>query len=314
MELYLLSCDTPEKGGGIGKYTLTKQGKLEKQAFYACDRPMYAAETEKGLCVIQRQLCQEDKNGGCFYIDKDLKNALQAESTNGVVPCHLCVDGEDCYVVNYLSGNLVNLGKQIVTHEGKGVNPVRQTEPHTHCVFFSPDKKYVLCCDLGIDTLFCYDRQLNLVSKAKILDGYGIRHAVFSKNGKYIYAISEMIPAVFIFSFEGGRVALKEKFDLPFKNEKADGAAIRLSQDGKKLYLSMRVENALVICDIDDEKIKLIQKVDCGGDSPRDFNIKGEHLVVTNEKSDNVVVYTLKEGVIDKKTDEVKLSKPLCCL
>ncbi len=311
--IYILSCETPEKGGGIYRYSLSDNG-LKKEDYYPCDRPMYAVNTKKGLCVLLRQPFEEDKNGGCFTIDKELKTATEIQSTKGIVPCHLCVEGEDCYITNYLSGNIVHLGKKVVTHEGKGINPIRQDTSHTHCVTFSPNKKYVLCCDLGLDTLFCYDRELSLISKAKIEEGYGLRHAVFSKNGKYIYAISEMVPAVHIFSFEGGRAVLSGKIDIPCAHEKADGAAIRLSKDGKKLYVSLRVENALVVFDVKGEKLELLQKVDCGGDSPRDFNIIEDKLIVTNEKSDNVLIYALKEGLIDKKLSEIKAPKPLCCV
>ncbi len=311
MEVYLLSCETPEKGGGVERYDLTDTG-LQKTGYFPCDRPMYAVKGENGLFVLLRQPFNGTEEGGCFSVDLDLQNPTEILSTDGVVPCHLCVDN-DCYVVNYLSGNLVKLGEKAVTHTGKGVNSLRQDTPHTHQAFFSPDKKYVLCCDLGLDTLFCYDRELHLCSRAKIPDGYGIRHAVFSGDGKYIYAISEMVPAVHIFSFEGGRVALNGKIDIPCERKNADGAAIRLSKDGRKLYLSLRVENALCVYAVEGEKLRLLQKVACGGESPRDFNLVGEYLIVANEKSDNVVVHRLKDGLIGERAFEIKLPKPLCC-
>ncbi len=311
MEFYLLSCETPEKGGGVYRYDLTDTG-LQKIGYFPCDSPMYAVCEKDELFVLLRQPFFEQNAGGCFSIDLDLQNPSEIISTEGVVPCHLCVDGEDCYVVNYLSGNIVNVGKKTIQHEGKGENPNRQDMPHTHQAIFSPDKKYVLCCDLGLDFLFCYDRELNLVSKAKVADGYGIRHAVFSKDGRYIYAISEMTPSVHIFSYEGGRVAFIKKYDVVCERKNADGAAIRLSDDGRKLYLSLRVENALVVCDVDGENLQFLQKVNCGGDSPRDFNLIGEYLIVTNEKSDNSIVYRLKDGLIQEQVFEIKLPNPLC--
>ncbi len=312
MEFYLLSCETPEKGGGVYRYELTDMG-LQKIGYFPCDRPMYAVREKDELFVLLRQPFFGGIFGGCFSIDLELQNQTDIVSTEGVVPCHLCVQDNDCYVVNYLSGNLVHIGKKVVTHQGKGANPVRQDMPHTHQAIFSPDKKYVLCCDLGLDTLFCYDRELNFVSKAKIEEGYGIRHAVFSKDGKYIYAISEMQPAIHIFSFEGGRVAFIKKYDVVCERKNADGAAIRLSDDGKKLYVSLRVENALVVCDVDGENLQFLQKVDCGGDSPRDFNFVDECLIVTNEKSDSSIVYRLKDGLIQEQILKINLPKPLCC-
>ncbi len=313
MELYLLSCAAEEEGGGIGKYTLTN-GKLEKQAFYPCDRPMYAVKEGNALRVLLRQPTKGSDFGSYFSLDLQLKKGTESQSTEGVCPCHLCVDGKDGYVVNYLSGNLVKIGEKVVAHEGKGVNERRQDMPHTHCAFFSPDKQYVLCCDLGVDTLFCYDRGLNPCSKAKIADGYGIRHAVFSADGKYIYAISEMIPALHVFSFTDGEVRLIKKYDIACEVERADGAAIRVSADGKKLYCSLRVENAILVYEAAGENLRFLQKTACGGDSPRDFNIVGDYLIVTNEKSDNVVVYPLIEGLLGEKKGEISIPKPLCCV
>ncbi len=313
MNVYLLSCATKEEGGGIGKYSVT-DGQLKRQAFYSCDRPMYAVKEGERLHVILRQPVEGDEKGRYFSLDLQLEKGTEEVSAEGVCPCHLCVDDGDAYVVNYLSGNIVKVGQKVVAHEGKGVNARRQDMPYTHCAFFSPDKKHVLCCDLGVDTLFCYDRELRLCSAAKIADGYGIRHAVFSKDGKYIYAISEMIPALHIFSFEKGKVSFLKKYEIPCEEERADGAAIRLSADGKKLYCSLRVENALLAYEVEGTALRLLQKKSCGGDSPRDFNLTDEYLFVTNEKSDNVVVYPLEGGLLGEKKGEIQIPKPLCCV
>lgn len=79
------------------------------------------------------------------------------------------------------------------------------------------------------------------------------------------------------------------------KNEKANGAAIRLLDDGKYLYVSLREENALCVYAVNNEKLTFLQTVGCGGDSTRDFDICGNDLIVCNEKSGNVVVYDLQK-------------------
>lgn len=314
MMVFVLSCVEKENGGGIYRYEMTGSGELKQADYYSCDRPMYAANTKNGLCVLLREPFEKDKNGGYFYIDKDLKNPTDIQSTNGVVPCHLAVKGKDCYIANYLSGNIVDNNQKTIIMLARGGNIMCQEASHTHCIVLSPNKKFVLCCNLGLDILYCFNRNLSFISKAKIEGGYGIRHAVFSKDGKYIYAISELIPAVHIFTFDRGKVALKARLDIPCEKENADGAAIRISQDGRKLYLSLRVENAIVVLDVQGENLQILQKVDCGGDSPRDFNVVEDKLIVTNEKSNNVVVYAIKDGLIDKKLSEIKIPKPLCCV
>ncbi len=316
MKAYILSCEEKSLGGEIGKYSLTDNGKLIKELAYPCDRPMYSVMDSGMLWTLLRAPLDSDESG-IFALSSELVPLTEMKGTNGKCACHLCVDGNDSYSVNYLSGNIVKInaeGQKTVTHSGNGINPVRQEMPHTHCAIFSPDRQYVLCCDLGVDTLFCYDRDLNFVSKAKIADGYGIRHAVFSGDGKYVYALSEMKPAIHLFTFNNGNLTFIKNTDIACREEKADGAAIRISRDGKTLYASLRVENALAVYDISTREPRLLQKTDCGGNSPRDFNLTENYLIVTNEKSDNVVVYKLCDRLIGEKTDEIKTPKPLCCV
>lgn len=307
--IYLLSCEKVEKGGGVYAFDLS-DGKLEQRKYFPCDRPMYAVKCEKGLCVLLRQPNENNPFGEYFFIDKDLEKASEAKSTQGVVPCHVCVDGENTYVVNYLSGNVVKNGEKVVRRTGRSVHSTRQTEPHTHFAGKTPDG-YFAVCDLGTDKLAIYDENLNLVSEASAPSGYGIRHLVFSEDGKYIYAVNELVPAVSVFSYRNGKAEPISTTKIPCKKEKANGAAIRLSKDGRTLFVSLREENEICIFDAENERISLRERISCGGDSPRDFDLFDEYLIVCNENSGNVAVY-------DRKTkrylSEVRLLGALCCV
>ena len=111
--IYILSSETIENGGGIYAYGLAENGRLEKRAYFPCDRPMYAVKCEKGLCVLLRQPFEDSENSGYFYIDENLELTTEIKSTQGKCACHLCVDNEDVFVVNYLSGNIVKNGEII---------------------------------------------------------------------------------------------------------------------------------------------------------------------------------------------------------
>ena len=65
---------------------------------------------------------------------------------------------------------------------------------------------------------------------------------------------------------------------------------------------------------VNNEKLTLTQKVDCGGDSPRDFNIFEEYVLCTNEKSNTITVLCLQDNKIVEKVDELSLNAPLCVL
>ena len=309
--IYILSCDTIANKGGIYAYNLTKNGSLKQTGYFPCDRPMYAVKCEKGLCVLLRQPFLNDNFSGYFYIDESLKTATEIKSTQGVVACHLCVDNSDVFIVNYLSGNIVKNGEVITQRKGKSVHTIRQTEPHTHFVDKTPDE-YLAVCDLGTDALAFYDKNLQLISETKVPSGYGIRHLTFAKDGRYIYAVNELVSSISIFSYKGGKAELTNTVKIDCKNEKANGAAIRLSKDGKYLYISLREENVICVYAVNDGELTLLQTIDCGGDSPRDFNIFDNYLICCNENSNNVVVFQLKEGKIEQKLNALTLKKSLC--
>ena len=311
--IYILSCDTIANKGGIYAYNLTKNGSLKQTGYFPCDRPMYAVKCEKGLCVLLRQPFLNDNFSGYFYIDESLKTATEIKSTQGVVACHLCVDNNDVFIVNYLSGNIVKNGEVITQRKGKSVHTIRQTEPHTHFVDKTPDE-YLAVCDLGTDALAFYDKNLQLISETKVPSGYGIRHLTFAKDGRYIYAVNELVPSISIFSYKGGKAELTNTVKIDCKNEKANGAAIRLSKDGKYLYISLREENVICVYEINDENLTLIQTMDCGGDSPRDFNIFGDYLFCANEKSNSITLFRLDNCENADEKEVVMLKNPLCIL
>ena len=311
--IYILSCETIENGGGIYAYDLAGNGTLEKRKYFPCDRPMYAVKCEKGLCVLLRQPFENNNFSGYFYVDERLQNATEIKSAQGVVACHLCVDNDDVYIVNYLSGNIVKNGEVIVRRTGKSTHLTRQTEPHTHFVGKTPDG-YLAVCDLGTDTLAFYTNNLELVSETKVPSGYGIRHLVFSKDGRYIYAVNELVPSVSIFTYQNGKAELFNTVKIACKNEKANGAAIRLSGTGKHLYVSLREENAICVFAVDNEKLTLLQMMDCGGDSPRDFNLFGEYLICTNEKSCDLTLMQVKTGNLELDGFRCSIKAPLCIL
>ena len=161
--IYILSCDTIENGGGIYACEITKSGALVKRAYFPCDRPMYAVQCNEGLGVLLRAPFLDSPNSGYFFVDNELQNASEIKNSQGLVACHLCVDDEDVYLVNYLSGNIVKNGELIKKRIGRSAHVVRQTEPHTHFVGKTPDG-YLAVCDLGTDALAFYNKDLTFIS------------------------------------------------------------------------------------------------------------------------------------------------------
>lgn len=311
--MYILSCEKAEKGGGIYRYEIN-DGCLKINAYLPCDRPMYAVRAGGRLHVLLRAPFANGENSGYFSCSEDFSDKTDVRNALGKVACHLCVIENDVYIANYISGNIVKNCKRAVAHAGRGANAQRQEAPHTHCVIPSPCGKYILCADLGTDTLYIYDRELNLKGTAKVPEGYGIRHIVFSKDGKYIYAVNELVPSVSVFGWQNAMAIYLNTVKLT-ETAGATGAAIRLSKDGKFLYCSVRGENALYVLRADGANLTVEQKTDCGGDSPRDFHIiEDKFLICCNENSDNVTIFSLRNDVMTAKIAEAKLPKPLCAV
>lgn len=306
--IYFASCD---KAGGIHRYTF-EDGKLEFCEKIDLDRPMYTVISDGRAYVLLRQIGEETNFGGllCFDVAADgaLVNQSAAIPSNGVVPCHLCVEDGDVYAVNYLSGNVILFPDKTVTHSGKGTHPTRQDAPHTHFVAVSPDKKYLLCTDLGIDTVFVYDRKLGLVSSAKVPDGSGCRHLCF--NGDLVYCVNELSNDVSVFKFQNGQLSLLDTYAaIPEFTGKSTAAAIRLYKG--RLYVSHRGADCISCFDIKGEKLELLWNAPCGGSSPRDFDIVDGYIICTNE-SGNVSVLKIGKDGAALISNDIKMPDPLC--
>ena len=93
---------------------------------------------------------------------------LQEVASRGAGPAHLAFDKSGTYllVANYSGDNVAvfpvsgdgNLGaaSAFVQHSGASVNLARQSAPHPHEIQPSPDNRFVLVADLGLDQLLVY--------------------------------------------------------------------------------------------------------------------------------------------------------------
>lgn len=311
--IYILSC---EKDGGIYHY-LFNNGKLGLVDKTALDRPMYAIIRDNRLYVILREIDTTTHFGGILSFDIDangsLVNPTEIESTNGIVPCHLEVVGNDAFVVNYLSGNIVNVGKKVVTHSGKGIHPTRQEAPHTHFVCASPDAEYVMCTDLGLDKVFVYTKDLVKVSETKVSDGYGPRHMIFSSKGNFAFVACELSSTVEMFSYSNGKFSYINSYSCLPDDIAVSSTVAAIRRKGDYIYVSNRGHDSIAVFKLENDSLSLVEIVSCGGIFPRDINIVGDYMFSANELSDNVAVFRIAEnGALQRLDAELKLPKPLC--
>ena len=96
---------------------------------------------------------------------------LNQKSAGGAGSCYVSTDhsGRALLVANYGGGSIQSLpilsdgrlgdGGSFFQYQGHGINPVRQTAPHAHCLDADPSSHFVLGCDLGTDRVMIF--QLN---------------------------------------------------------------------------------------------------------------------------------------------------------
>lgn len=309
--IYIASC---EKDGGIYQYHLFKDGSLKKVGFTPMDRPMYMAVDNKKMYILLRAPFESSNESGLVIYDMDsdggLKNPSEIIPTKGEVACHLTVDCGNVYCVNYISGNAIKLPDKLVQHYGRGINPKRQEGPHTHFVGLTPDKKYLCVTDLGLDSIFLYDKDFQKISKVKVPDGHGVRHLVFSNCGKICFAANELESTLSAFEYGDGKLKLLDTVSCLKDNFNGKSAAGAIRFNDNKIYVSNRGHDSISVFSFKDSKLILEGIYPCGGMCPRDFDIFGEYIVSVNQNSDNLTVMSLENFEIVHTESDIKT--PVC--
>ncbi|MGK0577279.1 6-phosphogluconolactonase [Macrococcus capreoli] len=229
----------------------------------------YQIKDDGSLAVINDNLSSTDS--AChIWVTQDGKYLLEAVYGPGVVRL---------YKLDSESGEILEL-IDVAQQEGTGPNKERQDHAHTHYIQETPDGKYAVAVDLGTDEVITFtfdDAGFKRVHTLKVEHGMGPRHLVFNENGKYAYLFTELSNEVVVLKYADGIFEMLSKVSsIPgdFK-ENSQGAAIRLSHDGKYLYASNRGHQSIAVFKVlgEGEKIELVEIVGSAGDWPRDFNI-----------------------------------------
>ena len=266
---------------------------------------------------------------------------LNQVASGGADPCYITVDktGKYVLVANYTGGSISafpvladgRLGEAsaFIQHSGHGTNPKRQEGPHAHSIDLSPDNRFAIVDDLGLDETLVYkfdsargSLTLNDPPFAKAAPGGGPRHFAFHPNGKFGYVLDEMGSTVSAFSYDsaGGVLhPLQTISSLPngFAGQD-DAAEIEVHPSGKFLYASNRGHDSIAVFAIDQKQGTLtpIEYVPTKGASPRNFAIDptGKLMLAENEKSDNIVVFRIdpETGRLTPTGKVLEISQPVC--
>ncbi len=310
--IYIASCATD---GGIYQYHLYDDGTMKLQSFTQMDRPMYMATEDNRMYILLRSPFSKGNESGLAVCDISADGKLQPPadiiSTKGEVACHLSVICGDVYCANYISGSVIKMPEKLIKHEGKGVNPIRQEAPHAHYVGFTPDKEFVCVVDLGLDTVYLYSKNLELIDKVQVPKGHGARHLVFSDDGKYCFVANELKSTVSFLEYKSGELKYVDTVSCLPEGYTGETTASAIRFNENHIYVSNRGLDTISVLENQNGRLVYKDNYSTGGNFPRDFDIIGNYMICTNEKSDSITVLDNKQkfNVIYRESN---VKSPIC--
>jgi len=338
----------------IGTYTTTPYDGIEVYDYNslngqfkfigktATKNPSYLAVSPDKKYVYSVTEAGQPNGGGVVAYAFDMQNGsltpINHQTSMGNSTCYVSVHSSGKYVAagNYSSGNLVYYSTNAdgslnpplnIKHEGSGPVKGRQDAPHVHAAVFSPDNKFLMVPDLGIDKVMIYpldasgNLQANKASFVKLAPGAGPRHIDFHPNGKWAYLMEELSGNMTALSYTKGKLTVINSVNgYPAEYKGQYGSAdVHVSTDGKFVYGSNRGEsNTIGIFRIDQKsgKVALIGTQSVLGLTPRNFNFDptGNRLLVANQNSNEVVVFDINRetGLLNDNGTRLSVSKPVC--
>ena len=262
-------------------------------------------------------------------------------SAQGAGTCNVTVDhiGRAVFCANYVGGSAssfyVNPNGQLsdaVSHfqyQGHGPNAERQEAPHAHRVTVSPDDRFLLVNDLGLDCIHIYHLD-NRTARLTPNDppqwnsepGSGPRALAFHPNGRVAYCVCEMGSDVLVLDWDANKGTFREVQKVSLipadYHGPTRGDDIVVTRNGRFAYAANRDYDCLVSFSVDpkDGKLTMIARSSCGGKTPRHLALDPTErwVLVANQDSDNISIFRRDEetGRLAESGTSVHLDKPQC--
>lgn len=256
---------------------------------------------------------------------------------DGQDACHLTLSGACIvYVAHYSSAHIYSFAldekgqphqllTQIQHQGGSKVVPDRQGDAHAHQIILDPAQQYAYVSDLGMDVIVQYRVDAGLlaeVERVKLPPGAGPRHLAFHPKLPYAYGINELNNTITAYDFnvDTGALTIKQHYSsLPEDSQIENIAAdIHVSEDGNYIYGSNRGENNIVQYSVDANTGLLHSPTwhSVLGKWPRNFAIQGEHVLVANQNSNEIVSFRRDPitGVLSPTNHRLSIQAPTCII
>jgi 6-phosphogluconolactonase len=204
-----------------------------------------------------------------------------------------------------------------------------ERKPHAHWVTVSPDNRFLLVNDLGLDVIHVY-RLDATTAKLTLHDppfwraktGYGPRALRFHANGRVAYCVNELKPTVNVLGWDSklGILTTLQDVSLVPEDYRGNAAPADIAFDRKMTfaYVASRLDDFMATFAVSprDGKLTMIDKTSCGGKRPRHLTLDptDRWLLVANQDTDTIAVFA-RDSETGKLANEGKtfpLSRPQC--
>ena len=347
--LLLVGTQTSGTSKGIYSYSFDPgTGELGTAGLAAeADNPTFLALAPNGRTVLvanELDTYQGKSGGAVSTYSLDRANArltkVNEVASMGGGPCHVAFDhtGRSAFAANYGGGSAVSysVGEDgrlsdavsFFQYTGSGPDPARQKGPHAHRVTVSPDNRFVLVNDLGLDAIHIYRLDagtakltLNDPPAWRSAPGAGPRALQFHPNGKFAYCVTEMASSVVVLRWDARPGVLETVQEVVMRPPDFQGTTagddIVIDRDARFAYATDRFDDIVVTFAISPEsgRLTLLNRTSCGGKVPRHLALdpSGRWLLVANQASDNIAVLgrDVRTGQLTAGKS-FPLSKPQC--
>jgi 6-phosphogluconolactonase len=211
-------------------------------------------------------------------------------------------------------------------HHGHGPDPDRQERSHPHCVVTSPDNRFALVTDLGLDAIFSYpfDEETGVLGeplRTALPPGSGPRHLLFHPNGALVFVTGELDSTIMSLRYDAatGRLDhLATASVIPPGAPENHCSDLQLHQNGRILYVANRGHDsiAVVAVEVGTGGLTLIATPPCGGATPRNLAVdpSGRFLAVANQNGDNITFFPLdaQSGALGEALPPLAHGTPMC--
>ncbi|MBQ7182057.1 MAG: lactonase family protein [Bacteroidaceae bacterium] len=280
------------------------------------------------------------KGGSANYLRLDPRRGtlklVGSQPSPGAGPCFIALapDGRTVLTANYSGGSISAFptspdgrllpGREI-KFQGKSVHPERQTKPYLHSIFFSPDRRWMWCSDLGTDMIHAFpldDEGTPLLSDSVrvshfLRPGLGPRHLCFSADGETAYSLGELSDEVCTLRYmRDGSIRVFQV--SPADSLHAGGSAhIQLSADGRFLYASHRLQgDGVSVFSVQPDGMLRRIAYQPVGSHPRHFALSPDErfLLVACAYDDVIQIYRRDEasGLLTDTGLRIPTPRPVC--